>query len=222
LCGSIKNGTPKCANSKCVIDTCGTGFYDVDEDYATGCECQWDKYEPNGNTPDNPVVLNNLSDEGNGSSFSITASLVGGSGISGTGDVDYYKFSALDSSDVAPNPGGPYAKDNFHVTVKFTGTPDSDLAMKAYEENIGNELCGSQPNNEFSWQTDFYSSSAGEAPCSTVVWNNPPGQAQPGTHYCQNNSRTFIIKVFRKANYPKDCSKTTYTVEFSNGLYNSP
>lgn len=202
------------------------GWYDVDEDYRTGCECQADPREAKGGeTCEDAIPLGTLPDTGQ--RLTVGGNLVPAS------DEDWFVVEAVDTTWNAEKD----ACDRFNLTVLFTKNPDDAFRVEVRRGGCGTLAC---PQGEvFEWATNFSTNAAGECKCSLVVTTgcagppdfqacvqvtkDPfrcgacPGVATQGTHACSDNGKTFFIRVRRAEGAPPSCDP--YEIEISNGLY---
>ncbi|MBM4387368.1 MAG: hypothetical protein FJ088_06480, partial [Deltaproteobacteria bacterium] len=221
LCGSVANGSPKCDNGTCKISSCSTGWEDIDGQFTSGCECEWDSDDKSGygnSCPGTVIDLGTLTDN---SAKIVTKS----SKINPNSDVDWYKFTATDSADS----GSPSSlgSDKFHVRARFLSpVSNNPFAFDIFKGGCASILCDGA--KDFNWFTNGRCGSGaaakGEAPCltkSTCDNNNvcPDGTA---ANYCADESSVYYIKVYRLSGAASDCSGTEYSIEVSNGAYSAP
>ncbi len=204
------------------------GWYDVNEDFHDGCECQAGMEEKDGGeTCNHAVGIGVMGDNG-------TKVVLGGN-IVPKDDEDWYVVDARDLFwDAEPN-----ACDLFNLKVLFTKNPDNTFVLDVYRRSCAeaDNICSGVLMEE--WATNFHAGkTAGECGCSTAVKENCdapadyeaclqiagpdkcgtcPGYAKKGKNQCSNNSATFYIRIRRDKTRPPSCE--SYEVEVSNGLY---
>jgi hypothetical protein len=206
LCAGLAHANPLCTNGNCVIESCLPHYYNINGVASDGCECGEDAYEAlGGQTCSNPQDLGSFADDG--TEMEVVGNIIP------AGDVDWLVFKAVDSPDADC--------DHFHVDVRFTQNEAAEYTFDVFQNGCAEAslLCGSV--TELTWNTDFYVHDAnkklGECPCSTAM--SPPGETPgwsvPDKHYCQDQSRTFYIKIYRNPGKPVTC--TPYKLRIKNG-----
>jgi hypothetical protein len=125
-CQTVPHANKDCFFGQCVIQSCYSGYNDLNNIYSDGCECQDDGTEYD-NSCSLAVNLGTISDNGE------TATQAGR--LSYDGDEDYYVFFGEDTNDILP-------PDDFYVRVFFTSNPEDEFEFKVYK---GSSLssCGS-------------------------------------------------------------------------------
>ena len=211
LCGAVANGTPVCTGGSCSIQSCSSNYYNIDNLFPNGCECQGTGGEPSaGESCTAPVDLGTLSDAGaNG-----VAKLQSGN-ITPAGDSDWFKFVATDTADTLC--------DNFYARVKFTANPSGQFAFEIYRDGCatGNKICNE--SQDFDWRTDLNVATTtlgavgGECPCEAGTAEGQMTDVK--RHLCKDNSATFYVRVYRKSGFALTCD--SYQFEVSNAKYNS-
>jgi len=217
MCGSAFNGAPVCSGGKCGV-SCNAKWFDVDGQFATGCECPADAdYGLKGGSCAAAESVGVLSDAGGQSTQS-------GNIMPGEGG-DWYKFTAQDNAD------GVGGCDQFNVRIKFTSNPDGNFVFDVFRGGCGpsEQLCAAETDH--TWFTNYY----GNKPVGPgVMPNNPAGDTQkspspekggeckcttspgaPGMNVCKDNSATFYVRVYRAAGAAASCSN--YSIFFANG-----
>ncbi len=197
----VDNGVAGCVAGECVIDSCDTGFYDMDLDPFNGCEAEEDIYETiGGDSCLSPVdAFGNLTDNPT-SILSIQANIVP------QYDEDWYLLHAVDLPDVDGD------CDPFDVSVYFSSNPDDRFRFEIYHENCATfdwthpvtgqyTACGTNLTN-FDFEVD------GECPCM-----NDPAPTE-GYSECTDNSFDFLIRIYQVSGPDDD---TTYTLSVTNG-----
>jgi hypothetical protein len=126
----IANGTPTCTAGSCAIGACNDGFYDTDEDPASGCECREPARDSGsfcaeaqdlGTLPDNNARAN-------------------ASGIlPEMDDVDMVRFFAKDDSQ--------FFSDDFDVRVRLESS-DPAIRFCVYRHNVANHESACLLENE--------------------------------------------------------------------------
>ena len=202
LCPPVLHTTFACDQAVCKITACDNGWYDVDKDPKTGCECQA-VGGGGGDTCGGAKDLGQLAESGG--SLSIKGNLTP------AGKVEWYRFVGAD--DVAADEAAGF--DKYHVTVKFITNPGNQYTFDAYIDScdpssVHHELC-----DIFEWMTDLSTTDAngpvGEKPCTAL--NNP------SIPHCQDDTHTYMIKVYRDPSVQATCEQ--FELEVSNGKYSN-
>ncbi len=205
-------------------------WYDVNEDFHDGCECQAGMEEKDENDACNHAVsVGTMGDNG-------SKVLLGGN-IVPKDDEDWY---VVDARDLYWN-AEPNACDLFNVKVLFTKNPGNTFVLDVYRGSCAdaNNICSGVLVAE--WATNFYAGKkGGECGCSTSEHpqacpqpisyqeclqhqnNNPyrcqcSGIAAENKNFCSDNSAKFYFRVRRDKTKPPSCE--SYEIEVSNGLY---
>ncbi|MGC8928112.1 MAG: hypothetical protein ACP5QK_09355 [Myxococcota bacterium] len=213
-CGNICNIPPNassvaCQSSTCAITGCNSTYYDINGNYADGCECRQDDNDiiNDGNTWDTAIDLGTLEDS------SKQYIEVTGKNIVPSDDVDWYKVVAVD---VATN-----GYNNFDFVVEIDGcnpaTPDTcEFQIEVYKNVVdnNNKVCSDDVKYEFtvnfSQDVDGNGKNEGENPCTaSCVSNNFV------TNCCHNYTATYYIKVYRRPGATPSCNN--YTLKVNNG-----
>jgi hypothetical protein len=210
-CGIIANGEVAC-NNGCVIASCVAGFFDLNQAFADGCECQVEGTEvPNQTCMDAEF----LGDFGDGSSStSRTGKIVPAD------DSDWYKFHAVDGPDLDNC-------DTFHVRIRLLKNPNDAYAFDVYRNGCAgaDNLCSG--TTDFDYATDFHADTAqpgapgGECPCMPdanhlLTPDNYKDDTSAAAHQCTSQSADFYLRVFRKPGAPVVCDE--YQIEIANGI----
>jgi len=178
---TVANGTAACVAGECVIGSCDSGWFDSDEDYATGCEVEEDAWETYGGDScaqavdqwgaftDSPATVEAV--EGN----------LAYDHFFPTPDEDWYTFEA---TDVAEAEGGC---DPFDVDVYFGSNPGGVFRLEIYDTSCQlwagpGEACANDLTL-FSWDA------SDECPCSYST--------AEGHNACTDNSFVFVVRVYR-------------------------
>jgi hypothetical protein len=111
--------TTACVSGTCHITGCAVGYGDLDGVFENGCECPPDSFEGN-NTCSTSVSLGDEHDDNPGDDIVVTGR------ISFEGDLDYYRFRAVDDNPTLPT-------DNFHVTIQFLSNPAGEFRYAVYK-----------------------------------------------------------------------------------------
>ncbi len=107
---------------------------------------------------------------------------------------------------------------NEYLPKKIAEDPDLADLDAVYQFDVLTDHCAGdaacpQALTDFQWFTNFRdgvdTTAIGECPCSDA-----PG---PGENQCTDNSRVYMVRLFRNAGSPLTCEP--YEIEFSNGLY---
>ncbi len=208
LCPSVPFATSRCENGQCKIDVCVSGYYDVDQDYSTGCECQADSNDIQGvgNSCEGALAIQSEFVDSEKTYVDITGKIIP------YDDEDWYRVVARDDIAADRNNGG----DNFHFAVYFINNPNDAYLIEIRETDCSNSNVKCINDTVFEWKTDFRADVVpggpfeGENPCTTsCITNNFT------TNCCNDNSKIYFIRVYRKQGAPYQCD--TYTIRISNG-----
>jgi putative metal-binding protein len=195
----VVNAVCNAAESSCSMTDpatdCETGWWDFNGDYDDGCEVSDDG---TGNTCEQAVMLQDISDAAGGGLVEITGQLIP------AGDQDWYKITGLDELDGDEAIDGC---DDYNVEIVFTSKPDGivfDVALDLCTDTI----CQSDDIFNYDYDPDPPIGGIGECPCTMTN--------QPGVNMCSKEDRIFYIRVYRVAGYP--VTDEEYTIEISNGI----
>ncbi len=214
-CGIVSHGTTACQNG-CIITGCENGFYDLNNAYIDGCECTIESGEAPSQTCDSATASGEFGD--NGTSNNATGRIVP------LGDVDWFKFRAVDGPDAN-------SCDRFHVRVRFLKNPSNAYMFDVYWGGCAgsNNLCSGTTFFEFF--TDFHESfkeappstkGSGECPCKPYTSSQPDpsglhiNDTSEASRQCTDQSNWVYVKVYRKPGATAICDE--YQVEFSNAI----
>jgi len=195
----VANGTAACVDLQCGIAECDEGWYDMDNQYATGCEVAEDGWEFYGGDSCGDALDSwaPFTDDPPTTEF-ITGNLVYDH-FHPDEDEDWYLIHA---TDVTENDGDC---DPFDVDVYFSSEPTGDVRLEIYDTDCNLWSGPGEPCDidltVFSWDA------SGECPCS---WTDP-GE---GHNTCTDNSMDFVIRVYRGVGLPSD---QDYEIEIGNG-----
>ncbi len=209
LCPAPQNSITVCDQGECKIISCAGGFYDVDGVYSTGCECQADSNDLQGvgNTCEGALAIQSEFVDSAQNFVDITGKIIP------LDDEDWYRVVARDDVNADRSNGG----DNFHFAVYFLNNPNNAYLLEIRENDCNNANVKCINDTVFEWKTDFRQDVVpggqyeGENPCTTSCISN-----NFTTNCCNDNSRIYLIKVYRNSNAPYNCD--TYTMRISNGL----
>ncbi|MBM4395072.1 MAG: thrombospondin type 3 repeat-containing protein [Deltaproteobacteria bacterium] len=233
LCGPANNGTYKCDGGKCKVDTCSSGWFNVNGSDPDGCECQQDGNDATiGNECESPIDLGTIAEGG--------LAKTGSGRIITIGDNDWFKFKATDTADsgTLAAPG----HDKYHVRVQLLEPDDGSIGFTVRRGACANSS-SCEPGLAYEWFTDFdgtnpSSQPAGEDPCVTkppndssgTLWKCAPGttccQSQGslcgdksiGKRYCLDDSADYYIRVYwTRPTFATDCNATHYRFSITNG-----
>ena len=208
-CGSVAHGTVIC-DGGCIISECEATFFDIDESYVNGCECELEDNEVVGQLCDSAENLGNLPDSGD-------SEIVEGK-IVPAGDSDWYKFQALDGQD-------PQGCDTFHVSAWFEENPmwGPDPSQVEFVFDVFRSSCAGADNicvgsTVFDDFVDFhddkqqgYPNGGGECPCK------PYGDTTSiSEHECADQTSWYFVRVYRHPEAPVTCN--TYKIVIGNGV----
>ena len=228
-CPLDKNAVFKCQAGQCIIQSCATGFYDLNAAFSDGCECNGnDQFEPNDSCSQAYLLDSSLNDGGK-LVYSPEGRVV-------TTDQDWYRVYAADLGE-----GGYAVCDKFNLRVSFVKQPgglgldvyrgscpvsplpgppgpegkpslNSDQD-KRYESVAGNQTCCGQ--SSFNWFTNFKGASGGEpsrqwseygeCPCSTgdTFDQSNTGWSTGGNPYCMQFNTNGVC--FPRGYYMTTC-----------------
>lgn len=221
-----EDGDPCTLGDRCVEGEYVPGWYDVDEDYRNGCECQADQREAKGGGAcEDAIPLGTLPDTGQ--------RLTVGGNLVPAWDEDWFVVEAVDNTWDSEKD----ACDRFNLKVLFTKNPGGAFRVEVRRGGCDTPTC--PEGVVFEWATNFSTNAAGECKCSlqvttgcagppdfqacVQVTKDPfrcgacPGVATQGAHVCSDNGAKFFIRVRRAEGVPPSCDP--YEIEISNGLY---
>ncbi|GEM_PF-2172611 len=209
LCPPPPYSSTECSQGACIISACSSGYYDVDQIYSTGCECQADSNDLNGvgNTCEGSLAIQSEFVDSSQTYVDITGKIVP------INDEDWYRVVARDDIDADRNNGG----DNFHFAVYFLNNPDNAYQLEVRENDCNNANVKCINDTVFEWRTNFRSDVdpggfyEGENPCTTSCVSN-----NLTTNCCNDNSKVYYIRIYRDPNAPYLCN--SYTIRISNGV----
>jgi hypothetical protein len=189
----------------CMAGVCGCppNTYDVDRD-VPGCECNSPTPFDQGLACDQPINLGEIAD--NGGTMTVSGNVLPTS----RSEV-WYLFRGTDLADTNC--------DNFHVRVQFITNPADEYELMVFRGPCDGAVCADGTFTDFAWATDFRASVstpegfAGQCPC----WTGTPVD---NVSQCADDSADFHVRVRRRAAATASCDP--YTIEFSNGVYDTP
>ncbi|GMV38865.1 MAG: hypothetical protein AMXMBFR64_05810 [Myxococcales bacterium] len=198
MCGTVKNGAAACVAGACVVGKCDGGYYDIDFDIQTGCECKANIVENSGPTCEKAVDLGTLTDKG----ITLAPNVQGNAVYSD--ESDWYVFKGTDGPDAA-------GCDSYHVRVRFLNNPLNAYTFDVYRGSCAaaNQLC--KQGSDFQWFTDFLEGDKGECKCAGI------DQTAEDVHVCTDNTSLYFVRVYRHPDVPPSCDG--YTIEITNGVY---
>ncbi len=115
LCPPPANAATTACSGNCVINSCDSGYYDIDGNYDTGCECADDIFAGN-NSCNVSVHFGNLADIDDDLVTSPQAN------IPQLGGTDWYKFTTSDH---------PFA--NYNVRIRFVQNSGGSFRFDVYK-----------------------------------------------------------------------------------------
>lgn len=209
LCPQVQYATSKCENGQCKIENCVSGYYDVDQIYSNGCECQADSNDIQGvgNTCAGALAIQSEFVDSQQTYIDITGKIIP------YDDEDWYRVVARDDVADDRNKGG----DNFHFAVRFLNNPNDAYQLEIRENDCSNANVKCINDTIFEWRTNFRGDVVsggfyeGENPCTVSCISN-----NFTTNCCNDNSRVYFIRIYRKQGAPYVCD--SYTIRISNGL----
>lgn len=189
----------------CIEGSCGcpAGTYDLDR-AVPGCECVAAPPLEQGTSCEAAIDVGSLDDSGQ----MITVS----GNVMPDDRVVWYRFRGVDAPDSAC--------DNYHVRAHFLTNPDDTFELTVARGDCGSTLeCGDMGFTDYTWATDFRASVAGtltgQCPCY------PSGGVRTtDVSVCEDDSADFFVRVRRRAGSTLSCDG--YTIELSNGVYDTP
>ncbi len=230
--GTLLHGDLFCLGS-CQLDcTEAAGgepaWWDTDQNYKTGCECQGDDYDASNHYRcDYAVDLGVLVDN-------EAQKLVVDANLAVPGLDDWYKVVATDATWDSEDG----ACDKYGFKARLVTNPEDAFAIDVRRGNCETSAQFCSGASEIDWATSFHSPDGGECLCSPADnpicetpadlgaciaeagaqnCNNCPGVAAPGKNQCTDNSSTYYVRVYRKAGVAAKCAY--YQLELSNGAY---
>ncbi len=215
LCAQAPNASPVCSSGVCDLQCSGTNF-NVDGQYANGCECQADsKYGLMGASCGSAENLGNLAD--NGQSATRFGNIM-------PGESDWFTFNAVDNADSSA--------DTFNVRVKLVSNPDGLFVLDVFRGGCAGSQQICTATIEHTWSTNFYGAqpSGPDAKKGTVAGLHAPspqpekaGEGKctsapgvPGMNICASQTAQYYVRVYRQPGAPNSCA--FYTVQMTNGL----
>lgn len=188
----------------CIDGSCGcpAGTYDLDRS-VPGCECVAAPPLEQGTSCEAAVDLGTLDDSGQ----MITVS---GNVMPDDREV-WYRFRGVDNTDTAC--------DNYHVRAHFLTNPTDTFELTVARGDCATIECGDMGFTDYNWATDFRQTLAGtltgQCPCAAAG-------STPATDVsvCTDDSADYYMRVRRRAGSTLSCE--SYTIELSNGVYDSP
>lgn len=189
----------------CIGGNCGCpeGTFDLDRTMA-GCECVAMPPIDAGVDCANAIDLGTVDDSGQ-------MMTVSGNVMPDDREV-WYSFRGVDSADTSC--------DNFHVRVLMTNNPADTFEFTVFRGGCSATAeCADEGFTDFSWATDFRATIAGtltgQCPCTASGSASMPDVSQ-----CEDDSTDYLVRVRRRQGSALNCE--TYTLEISNGIYDTP
>jgi hypothetical protein len=236
------HGVPGC-DKKCRLSTCDgpttapdgsyvPAWFDVNEQFQDGCECQADASEAQGgNSCNGAIELGTFPDTG----FKM---VVGGNVVPKV-DEDWWVVTGSDPT----WKNEPNTCDLYNLRVAFVSNPGNALMLDVRRGSCSGTGCVG--GTTFEYATNFYTADKGECGCSTAALANCdapydgedptrsyqncvrdygvakcgscPAEASPGTHKCADETAKYYIRVYQNPDKAPTC--LPYSIEISNGLY---
>ncbi len=192
--------------SGCAVATCNADYYNLDGNYANGCECQASPSPAStGNTCANAINVGTLAD--------VSATTVTRSGNAPfSGRSLWYTFNATDDADTLGN--------EYHVAVRFLTNPGGAYRMDVYRGGCpggSGSLIGSSEDDRTSWFVDQNRTTVGCTVSSPCGQGNCRPASQPSNSWniCSNHTATYYVRIYNSG--APLCSN--FTIEMSNGKY---
>ena len=200
----VLQGTCNSILGRCVVadpaNDCEEGWWDLNQDYADGCEVQLDDV---GDTCAEAVTLQDVVDYP-GSRETVTGNLVP------AGDEDWYEITGVD---ITAGDEDVDQCDNYNVEIKFNPPAPAGVFM-----TVALDACAAvNPNcperySVYNYSTNFTSGAGtnrlGECECRAANTQ--------GYNICSKEDHTFYIRVHRLAGNP--VTAEPYTLEITNGM----
>jgi hypothetical protein len=183
-----------CVNSNC---GCPAGTFDLDRS-VEGCECSAEPAIDQGLSCESAIDLGTLSDST--SSMQITGNVM-------PDDRDvWYRVRGVDAADTTC--------DNYHVRIQLLTNPDDTFEMAVFRGSCTAAVeCDGMSYGDYSWATDFGGTAMGQCPC----WTGTPVAS---LSQCSDDSADYYVRMRRRPGSMLSCAE--YTLELSNGLYDTP
>lgn len=200
-CEAVAHAEVSCVNGECLIISCAVSWYDTNQEYQDGCECQDDYYEPN-NGFDQAVDLGVFVDTNN------DLVIVNGN-IPSESDSDFFTFFAEDSIDA----GGT---DSFWVSFRLLNLVDF-LRYNLFIMNtdtseifcVDYQTCVDYPELQlYTFSEDLY-----------VNFSNDSFDIVANQINTSDNSAMFIVEIYPDywSSFIPGC--LDYQFEIANGYY---
>ena len=188
----------------CIDGSCGCppGTFDLDRSIA-GCECVAMPPITQGLDCASAIDLGTVNDSG-------MMMAVSGNVMPDDRET-WYKFRGTDSADTAC--------DNYHVRVQFTANPADTFEFTVFRGTCETVGCDDAGFTDYEWATDLRATVmgtlSGQCPCTAAA-------AAPATDVsvCEDDSSDYFVRVRRRAGSTLSCD--SYTLEISNGVYDTP
>ncbi len=189
----------------CIAGSCGcpAGTYDLDRSVA-GCECVAMPPIGEGLSCTSAIDLGTLDDTG-------AMRAVSGNVMPDDREV-WYRFRAVDAADTTC--------DNFHVRARFTDNPGDSFELTAFRGDCSTTACSDAGYTDMEWATDFRRDVGGgvlggQCPCTAAA-----AARMTDVSVCEDDSADYFVRVRRRAGSTLACN--AYTLEITNGVYDSP
>lgn len=188
----------------CIDGNCGcpAGSFDLDRTIA-GCECMAMPAIDAGLSCMDAIDLGNVSDSGQ--MMTITGNVM-------PDDREvWYTFNAVDEADTSC--------DNFHLRVLMTTNPDDTFEFTVFRGACDGVECDDSGFTDYTRATDFrqdiMGTLTGQCPCTAA---GAARMADVST--CQDDGGQYFVRVRRRQGSMLNCEQ--YTIEISNGIYDTP
>ncbi len=196
-CGKVCNApkaTSICDSGVCKIESCNPKYYDIDNEYDTGCECETDNNDQSqrGDSCSDAVFGGEITDLRSPSGSQSNSKPLHGNIIryrynAATGqtcpshlqvadgdivwctDVDWFRVKAIDSADSGA--------DDFYFRVAFSENPRNQYRFEVYA-SCSERICPTDPTvttgnlEPFTYAYDFYGGNMGYSPQVVQVVDN--------------------------------------------------
>jgi hypothetical protein len=186
----------------CMMGNCGCppGTFDLDRT-VSGCECNAMPAMDAGRSCPMSIELGEVSDVGQ-------ALTIGGNVLPDDREV-WYHFVGRDTPDTAC--------DNFHVRVLMLDNPGDAFEFTVFRDTCDMVGCSDTGFTDYRWATDFRADIGGTLTGECACWTGAPvDNVSP----CSDNTEDFYVRVRRRAGSTISCA--AYTIEVSNGMYDTP
>jgi hypothetical protein len=199
-CG-FDHATPLCQTSTCTLGPCDPGFFNVDGNPQSGCECQADTVSD----VCDDVLISDLGILVPGQTRQASGNLIP------ILDEDWYTFTAPDNHTADSTSG----TDFYHVKVQFdpgSGNPIGEFAFDVYRSPNPGAGCAAKGSPICSVPDivyDYYALAPPQTQCRTSGVTTSPGPP-----LCRDDSSRYWVRVYRLASQVT-CSSYLLNITFT-------